>query len=418
MKTKGSVIAALDIGSSKIACFIAQITDDSGRFRILGVGHQAAKGIKSGVVTDLSQAEIAIRQTVHAAENMAADAMRAYPLREVILNVPGSFTTSQGMSVDIDIAGQDVTESDIGRALARAQNQNEKDAHELVHTIPVTYAIDGKSGIRDPRGMVGERLEVDIHMVSAQSAPLQNLAYGVERCHLDVGALCLSSYASGLSCLVEDEMDLGCTVIDIGAGITSFAVFYGGAMIYADAIPLGGQNVTSDIARLLVTSHSDAERLKVLYGSATVGGSDENEMIDVPQIGDDGDIHLNHTPRAVLIGIIQPRMEEILEFVRGKLQDSGVAEAAGRRVILTGGGSQLPGLRDLAQAILDKQVRLGQPIGFDGLPESVRGASFATATGLLIYMSERGDEMPAEIMAQAAPDTLWGRVQYWLRENW
>jgi len=417
-KPKGSVIAALDIGSSKVACFIARVIDDTGRFEVLGVGHQASQGIKAGSVIDLALAETAIRQTVHAAENMAAEAMKGYPLREVIINVPGVHTRSHNVSVDVEISGQAVTDNDVRRALAKAQANAARDDAELIHTIPATYMIDGNSGIRQPRGMFGHTLEVDIHLVTGKVSALRNIATCIERSHLDIGALCESGYAAGLSCLVEDEMDLGCTVIDMGGGVTSIAVFYGGVMIYNDAIPVGGQHVTSDIARGLTTSLGHAERLKVLYGSAVASSTDENELIDVPQIGEDNQSQPNHAPRSFLVGIIQPRLEEVLELARARLNDSGVGQAAGRRVILTGGASQLPGLRDLGQMVLDKQVRLGRPIRIDGLAEAVNGPAFATTSGLLLYISERSDEMPAEIMAQVEPGNLWERVKFWLRENW
>lgn len=418
LKPKGSVIAALDIGSSKIACFVARITDDEGRFEVLGVGHHASQGIKAGSVIDLNAAEAAIRHTVHTAENMAAEAMKGYPLREVIINVPGVHTQSHNFSVDVEISGQDVTDNDVRRALAKAQGNAVNGDSELIHTIPITYTIDGNNGIREPRGMFGDTLEVDIHLVTGEVSALRNIATCIERSHLDIGALCESGYAAGLACLVEDEMDLGCTVIDMGAGVTSIAVFYAGNMIYCDAIPVGGQHVTSDIARGLTTSISDAERLKVLYGNAVASSTDENELIDVPQIGEDQQTHPNHAPRSLLVGIIQPRLEEILELVRAKLHDSGAAQYAGRRVILTGGASQLPGLRDLGQMVLDKQVRLGRPIRIEGLAESVNGPAFATTAGLLSYISERNDEMPAEIMAQVEPGNMWERVKFWLRENW
>ncbi len=417
-KPKGSVIAALDIGSSKIACLIARVIDDEGRFEVLGSGHQASKGIKSGTVTDLDAAESAIRQAVHAAENMAAAAMKGYPLREVVINVPGVHARTHDFTIDVEIAGQEVTDNDVRRALAQAQGQAVNGDSELIHTIPVTYTIDGHNGIRAPRGMFGDRLAVDIRLVTGEINALRNIATCIERSHLDIAALCESCYAAGLSCLVEDEMDLGCTVIDMGGGLTSIAVFYNGAMVYGDAFPLGGQHVTSDIARGLTTTISDAERLKVLYGSAVASAMDENELIDVPQIGEDHQTHPNHAPRSLLVGIIQPRLEEILEMVRARLQDSGAGQYAGRRVILTGGASQLPGLRELSQSVLDKQVRLGQPLRAEGLADAVSGPAFATTAGLLTYIAERSDEIPAEIMAQVEPGTLWERARFWLRENW
>lgn len=420
-KPKGSIVAALDIGSSKTACFIARIIDDEGGFEILGVGHRSANGIKSGTIIDLDAAGASIRETVHAAENMAADITKSYPLREVIVNVPGIHAQSHARSVDIDIGSQKITDNDIRTALSEAQEQmrSSEAVQELVHTIPVGYRLDGHSGIVEPRGMVAEQLGLDVHLVSAESGALQNIATCVDQSHLDIEAFCLAPYAAGLSALVEDELDLGCTLIDLGGGVTSFAVFEGGQLLYADAVPVGGRHVTSDIAKVLTTSLSDAERIKVLYGSAIAASTDETELIDVPVIGEDARLHEpNHVPRSLLIGIIQPRFEEIFDLVRMRLQDSGLGGSIGRRVVLTGGASQMAGLRDLAQHVLDKQVRLGKPIRMSGLPDAVSGPAFATTAGLLTYLSERSSEIPAEILARIEPGSLWERVKHWLAENW
>jgi cell division protein FtsA len=213
-------------------------------------------------------------------------------------------------------------------------------------------------------------------------------------------------------------MDLGCTVIDIGGGITSIAVFHGGRMVYNDALPVGGQHITNDIAKGLTTTVQDAERLKILYGSAMASNMDETEQIDVPRMGEEDRHEPNHVPRSVLVGIMQPRIEEIFEMVRAKLKDSGLGTMLGRRVVLTGGSSQISGIKDLAEHVLDKQVRLGKPLRLSGLPDATSGPSFATTAGLLAYISERGDEMPAEIMASAEAGSLWERVRFWLKENW
>ena len=417
-KPKGALLAALDIGSSKIACFIGRVIDDEGTFEVLGVGHHASRGVKNGAIVDLDAAEAVIRQTVHAAENMAADIMKGYPLREVIVNLPGVHAASHGYTSDVQVAGHEITDNDVQRALAKAQEQVLSEEYELIHTIPMDFRIDGNDGIRDPGGMFGQDMAVDIHMVTGDISPLQNMATAIERSHLDITALCVSAYAAGLACLVEDEMDLGCTVIDIGGGVTSFAVFNGGRMIYSDAIPVGGNHITNDIAKGLTTSTADAERLKVLYGSAMASNLDESELIDVPRLGEDENHEPNHVPRSLLVGIIQPRIEEVFEMVRAKLNDSELGNAIGRRVVLTGGSSQIPGLKDLAAHVLDKQVRLGKPIRLTGLPDAVSGPSFATTAGLLTYISERSDEMPAEIMAQAEPGSMWERIKFWLKENW
>lgn len=251
VKPKGSLLAALDIGSSKIACFIGRVVDDEGNFEIIGVGHRPSKGIKNGAVVDLEEADTAIRNAVHAAENMAADVMKGYPLREIVMNVSGIHARSFGHCVEVQVNGHEVSDMDVRRALARAQEKEARDDLELIHTIPTFFRLDGNDGIRDPRGMFANVMQVDINLVTGEAGALRNMATCVERCHLDISALCVDSYASGLSSLVEDEINLGCTVINIGAGVTSFAVFHSGFMIYCDAFAMGGQHITSDMCRVL-----------------------------------------------------------------------------------------------------------------------------------------------------------------------
>lgn len=415
---KGSVIAALDVGSSKIACFIARIRDDNGNIDVIGIGHQASQGIKSGTVVDLDSAEAAIRQAVHAAEKMASDVTKGYPLREVIVNVPGIHTHSRLMGMGVQIMGEAVTDNDIRRALAKAQDQAAGQDVELIHTIPTAYRIDGHEGIREPRGLFGQHLEVDVHMVTGAVGPLRNMASCIQSSHLDISALCSAPYASGLACLVDDEMDMGCVVVDMGGGTTSIAVFYGRELIYTDAIPVGGQHVTNDIARGLTTSVHAAERMKALYGSAIATATDDKDLIDVHPLGEEEHVQPNHVPRSYLVSIIAPRLEETLELVRARLVDSGLGPISGRRVVLTGGASQIPGLRELAQKYLEKQVRLGRPIRLPGLADAVSGPAFSTTAGLLHYVTERADEMPAEIMSNVESGHLWQRVKLWLRENW
>lgn len=411
-------MAALDIGSNKIACFIGQVNDDEGGFEVLGVGHYASKGIKNGTIVDLDAAENVIRQAVHAAEKMAAEVMKGYPLREVIVNLPGVHAASHGHAADIRVSGHEITDNDIRKALAKAQEQVLSSEYELIHTIPVDFRVDGHTGIKEPRGMYGQDMGVDIHLVTGDMGALQNMATAIGRSHLDITALCVSAYSAGLACLVEDEMDLGCTVIDIGGGVTSFAAFQAGRMIYSDALPIGGMHITNDIAKGLITSVHDAERLKVLYGCAMASNMDETELIDVPRLGEEGSREPNHVPRSLLVGIMQPRIEEIFEIVRSRLADSGVNNIVGRRVVLTGGSSQISGIKDLAEHVLDKQARLGRPIRLKGVPDAVSGPAFATTAGLLTYISERSNEMPAKIMAQVEAGNLWAHVKMWLKENW
>lgn len=418
-KAKGTVISALDLGSTKIACFIGRIIDDRGNVNIIGIGHQASRGIKNGTIIDTEAAEVAIRQAVHAAENMAAETLHSFPLRDVIINLPGNHAASHRVQVDVQISGHEVTGSDVNRALAKAQEFALKPDTELVHTIPTRFAIDGHEGIRDPRGMYGQQLRVDSHLVTGSLSALKNLSGCIERSYLDIQSICHGAYAAGLSSAVDDELDLGCTIIDMGGGVTSFAVFQGGALQYADAVPVGGLHVTSDIARGLTTSFTAAERIKTLYGSAMATASDDRELIDVPPLGEeDAQSNPNHVPRSLLVGIIQPRLEETLELVRNKMNAGDLGPLLARRVVLTGGACQLPGLRELAQLILNKQVRIGRPMRISGLAEAVSGPAFATTAGLFTYYTQRSHEMPRTVLAEANAMPMMDRVKLWLKENW
>jgi len=327
---------------------------------VVGIGHQAARGVRSGAIVDLEAAEASIRAAVSAAEQMAGTTVQG-----VIVNVSGGQPTSRTIGVEVSIAGQQIADSDMRRALGHTRAEDDGEEREVIHSIPVGFSIDGNRGIRDPRGMFGDRLGVDMHLITAQASAIRNLAACVARCHLEIDAMVVAPYAAGLACLVEDEMDLGATVIDMGGGTTSIAVFFDGNVVFTDCVRVGGAHVTGDIARGLSTPLAQAERIKTLYGSAVAGPADDREAIEVPLVGEDDARAVTQIPRSLLVGIIHPRVEETLELVRGRLEASGFDKLAGRRAVLTGGACQLAGVRDLAARILDKQVRIGRPGGGD-----------------------------------------------------
>lgn len=420
-----TLIAALDIGTSKVSCFIAKLKP-SGEISVIGVGQHASAGMKSGTIIDLKAVESAIGHAVSAAERIAAPHMNGQALQSVYVNVPGNHIISHQMSVDVKVSGHEITDKDIKGALMQAKTVEVPGQDELIHTIAADYSIDGHHGVREPRGMYGQTLGVSTHAVTARSPALRNISNAIGQNHLDIEGFCAAPYASGLSCLVEDEKNLGCTVIDMGGGTTSMAVFIEGKMIFSSAIPVGGVHVTNDIARGLITSITDAERIKTLYGSTAASSSDDNDMIDVPPIGEEDHSTPNHIPRSLLVGIIQPRIEETFELIRAKLEDNGLYQMAGRRVVLTGGASQLNGLPELGQMILDKKIRLGQPLHIKGLADATSGPAFSTITGLLHYAAEHADEHPTHtanfllptILPTILPGTLVQRVSGWLKENW
>ncbi|MDX1580973.1 MAG: cell division protein FtsA, partial [Alphaproteobacteria bacterium] len=313
---KGTVVAALDVGSSKVSCFIARLSE-SGGVRVEGIGHQLSEGVRAGAIVDMEKAANSIRAAIDQAERMAGAT-----IRHVLVNLSAGMPESEAVHVEVKIAGHQVGEADIRRALAEGRRQAETYDREVVHAIPVTYSIDGSRGIRDPRGMHGNLLGVDIHVVTAAAGPLHNLRLCLGQGHLGIAGIVVSSYASGLSTLVEDERDMGATLIDMGGGTTSIGVYMEGDLVFSDVIPLGGNHITQDIARGLLTPMKHAERLKTLHGSALRSASDDRESISVVHVGENGK-QSQIMPRAMLSGVIQPRVEEIFEAVRDRLISTG-----------------------------------------------------------------------------------------------
>lgn len=411
-KTRAGLIAAIDIGTTKVACFVAR-ANGAGGIRVSGVGHHASSGMRAGTIVDMEAAQASILTAVTAAEQLANER-----LSKVFVNLSGGRLASRTMGFEVSIAGHEVGEADLSRIFGYGRPKVEQPDQELIHCIPTGYSIDGSNGIRDPRGMFGESLAVNMHLVTASSAALRNLATCVARCHLDIEALVVSPYAAGLAVLVEDEVDLGATLVDMGGGATTIAVFYDGNVIYTDSIPTGGVNVTKDIARGLSTPLVHAERMKTLYGSAIAAATDERELIDVPLVGEENHAHANHVPRSVLTGIIRPRIEETFELVRDRLENSGVARHAGRRLVLTGGACQLQGVPELAALMLEKQVRIGRPLRTGGLADATSGPAFATCAGMLRFAVEKFDQS-RDYGGRAAemPIGPISKFSQWLREN-
>jgi cell division protein FtsA len=421
---RNTIVSVLDVGSSKFTCMIAKLTPAdpseampgrSHKVQIIGVGHQRARGVTSGVIVDLEAAERSIRLAVDAAERMAR-----LTIDTLIVSVTCGRLASETYSAKVGVSGQEVTDADIGRVLAAGRAHSVAASRTTVHSLPIGYGLDGHRGIRDPRGMMGQNLGVDMHVVTADQAPLDNLELCINRCHLSIGATVASPYASGLSTLVDDEADLGVVTIDLGAATTTMAVFLAGQFIHTVGIAVGGHHVTLDVARGLSTSVEAAERLKVLNGSAIATGADDADLVLVPPLGDDGHEAPNRVPKSVLNRIVRARVEEILELVRDRLNASGFAALVGRRIVLTGGASQLNGLAEVARRILARNVRLGRPLGISGLPDIYRGPANATAAGMLIYPQFGGIERVARNTPAKATGTngsYLGRVGRWIKES-
>jgi cell division protein FtsA len=269
--------------------------------------------------------------------------------------------------------------------------------------------------------MIGETLGVDMHVVTADAAPLRNLELCINRCHLSVERMVATPYASGLSALVDDETEMGAACIDMGGGTTTISIFAGGKFVHAEAIPLGGSHVTMDLARGLSTRLEDAERLKVMHGSALPASADDRDIVTIQPMGSDEGEQPLQVPRSVMTRIVRARIEETLEIVRDRLNRSGYGNLVGRRVVLTGGASQLAGLPEAARRLLGRNVRLGRPLGIQGLPEAAKGPAFAVPVGLMIYpqVAEFENRRARGGFGVLATGTggRFQRVSQWLRES-
>jgi len=417
------VAAALDVGSSKIVCLIARLCPHapqqvlqrrSHSIEVIGFGHTFARGTKAGTVVNLAQTEEAIRQAVDAAERMAG-----VEIASVVLSVSSGRLASELFAAEVDIIGSAVAESDIARVLAAGSRHSLRDGRAVLHSLPVGYSLDGVSGIRDPRGMLGRRFGVDMHVATTEIAAARNLMLAVERCHLEVEAMVASPYVAGLAVLADDEADLGAAIIDMGAGTTTIAAFQAGRLIHVDGFALGGHHVTMDLARGLNARIADAERIKTLYGTVFSGGSDERDVITVPPLNEHEREQAQFVSHATLVTIIKPRVEEILEMVRDRLAASPIAADRRSHVVITGGASQLNGLPELAARMLGRPVRLGRPLGIAGAPEAAKGPAFAVAAGLVVYPQaahlEHFEMRKRQLMTGTGG--YFARVGRWLRES-
>ncbi|WP_417207000.1 cell division protein FtsA [Antarctobacter sp.] len=420
------VVAILDVGSSKVACLVLRFdgTDPSDEgigslagqsgFRVIGAATTRSRGVRHGEVHDMGATERSIRTAVQAAQKMAG-----IRVDHVIAAFSGAEPRSYGLAGKSEVLGTTVDEQDVARVLSACDVPDFGYGREVLHAQPVNFVLDHRSGLIDPRGQIGNELGCDMHMLTVEGQAIQNLAHCVKRCDLELAGLASSGYVSGVSALVEDEQELGAACIDMGGGATGLSIFIKKHMIYADSVRMGGDHVTRDISKGLKVSMATAERIKTFYGGLVATGMDDREMIEIG--GDTGDWeHDRRTvSRAELIGIMRPRVEEILEEVRMRLDAAGFDHLPSQQIVLTGGASQIPGLDGLASKILGQQVRLGRPLRVHGLPQAATGPGFATAVGLCLFAAHPQDEWwDFEIPVDRLPARSLKRAVQWFRENW
>jgi len=416
-RSQTGTVAALDIGCSKITCLIGR-NDGTGprSFRILGAGRQQSRGFTGGTITDMEGLERAIRLAVEDAEREAGE-----QISNVMLGITGQKLASTLVTARIEIGGREINQKDVRRIQAQALAKVPARGEETLAAWPVAYRVDEQEGVREPQGMYAHELSLLLSVVTAPKSVVKNLVECVGRAHIGVTALIPSSIASGAGTLIDDEIENGAICIDMGAGVTAVSVYLNGSPAWLGLVPAGGAHVTSDLAQGLGTTFAAAERLKSVYGTANLEGPGLAERIEVPRLGDDGRLQATRMERGQLAAIIAPRIEETFEFVRKTLDSSGVRKVLPHRVVLTGGASQLSGVRDVATRILQAPVRLGRPTIAEFLGETLATPAFSTASGLLLY-SELGfaDAVRAAASRNDGPESRSGvvnKVFHWLEEN-
>jgi cell division protein FtsA len=422
------VVAVLDIGTSKIACLILRFDGFADRnesdgigpmagqsnFRVIGAATTRSRGVRFGEIAVMNETERAIRTAVQAAQKMAA-----VRVDHVIATFSGAEPRSYGLAGEVQLEGQAVSDEDVARVLAACDVPDLGQGREVLHAQPVNFALDHRSGLGDPRGQIGSRMACDLHLLSVDASVVQNVLYCIKRCDLELAGIASSAYVAGISSLVEDEQELGAACIDMGGGSTGISIFMKKHMIYADAERMGGDHVTSDISKGLQVPLAVAERIKTKHGGVHATGMDDREMIEMG--GDSGDWEKDRrqVSRTELIGIMRPRLEEILEGVRARLDVAGFGDLPSQQIVLTGGASQVPGLDGLASRILGQRVRMGRPLRVQGLPQAATGPAFSAAVGLCLFAAHPQDEWwDFDIPSERIPARSLKRALRWFKENW
>ena len=375
---RAEYIVGLDIGTTKVAAVVAE-PSESGSFKILGIGNAPAEGLKKGVIVNLESAVESVRQALDDAEmvsNRKIDSVFAGIAGDHIKSI-----NSRGV-IAIGKSNAEIMPSDVARALEAAKAVAIPSDREIIHILPQEYTVDDQSGIKDPIGFSGIRLEVDVHIVTGSASAVQNILRCIEKAKTHVEELVLEPLASSLAVLTKDEMELGCIMIDMGGGTTDIAVFHENAIKHTAVVGIGGKNVTNDLAIGLRTPLDQAEQLKCTYGCALSSKVDPSEMIVVPGVGGR---ESREVSRSVLASIIEPRIEEIYSMVAREVKKNHQQEMFAAGVILTGGAAQIDGAVELAEQVFNLPAKIGHPIGYENYAEISPGPAFATSIGLIQY---------------------------------
>ena len=411
---KSGYVTALDIGSGKICCMIAKVSDDN--ISIIGMGYAQSQGIKNGVIVNLTQAAGSIQDAIIDAETKAHKKVES-----VIVNISSPQLASVYVSAEITIPeNRVIIPSDVRKVIDLALAKIDLKEKEIIHQIPISYSLDGQTDIGDePTGLSGKVLGVTLHLITVPLVQIRNLSMALERCHVWMAGKVATPYASALSVLTQSEKDGGSTLIDIGSGIASMAIFSNGFIKYVNVLPLGGNLITKDISYVLKTPLKDAERAKTLQGSAFVAPEDEKNTVTLPLIGEEDEGITTTVSRKTLVSIISARIEQIFEFLSMYLLSQEKDDFATRRIVLCGGVSQTVGLAEKASTMLGAQVRCGKPVYIKGLSETIPMTTMSTAIGLLLYaMNHRIQKEDKKIKKQSNKQPNWiKKVLKWIIQN-
>ena len=411
IKRSNDIFAVIDIGNTKVSSLIGTSAKNNDvQVKVLGFGQHASLGITNGIVTDMKEIANSIAKAVEGAETMAG-----FPINKVTCSLSGGRPITKVTRSKLKIENGQVMKSDI----AKIQKMNKPkliENYKFLSSSVIKYYIDNNTPVDNPIGIHTDNLIVEISHIYGQKRVIENISSAIDLCHLSIDKFIICSEASGVSTLIEDERLNGAIVIDLGGNVTSVGVFINNKIIFSDSIPIGGVHITSDIVRGLGTKAEDAEKIKILYGSALSNETDEYTKIEVPIISDEGEIIDQEIPKAMLTAIIKPRIEEIFELVKERLTFLTLSASSINKVILCGGGANLNNVRELASSYLNTNVRIGRPIGLVDIPEIVHTPTFSCLTGLLIKSLQQEKLLISNKM-NSGLFNYFGRISDWLDEN-
>ena len=424
------ILGILDLGSSKITCFALEfpklssgevyektygsVLKSAPAFRVVGVSSTRSRGVRFGEICEMDDSEQAIRTVISGAQKMAGKV-----IEDIVVCFSGGRINSFSLQGASKVMSREVTSKDISLAISTCDFDYIGEDEFILNAMPVNFGLDQKTKLSDPIGQIGEDLSIDLHVLTANNTTVQNVINCVTNCYLQVAGLNFAPYLSGLSTLTEDELQLGAICIDIGGGTTGISIFFEKQLIYADSVRIGGWHITSDIMQAFQVMEEDAERLKTLHGGVVQTSHDYRELIEIPNKINNWNDERHSISRSELIGVIRPRVEEILEKVRNKLIEAGLEQLPSQKAILCGGSSQLTGLHELTSAHLNRQVRISRPMRVQGLPQAVGGPEFSAIIGQALQLSSPQDECWDFL----SPIDFMGRKKFlsafnWIKENW